>query len=248
MTSKETEDLRKFPDCAMCNSPATIRCPKCCCVNLYCSVKCQRADANVHNLLCSKRRTFETPPSTSARRAIVFYENGDIKFVWINTEMKTDPDEGTWESPVGLKRYFYGKNPSLQAYYSNVVRSRRLKEQIDLRLKDDFLLDGTSKKNLAVCKVVPIMNNGGTVWRGPLVALKHERSWHNEERSWPNACPGYGHMDMGDFREVVDYLTNWKRGIDGVYETPRNYSRKSSVFFGLITVSMIFGVLYKIFL
>ena len=92
------------------------------------------------------------------------------------------------------------------------MRGRRLKDKIDLRFKDDFLLD-SSEKNLAVCKVVQGMDDGGAVWRAPLVALKETKSWVDNQRSWPNPTPGYGHMDMGDLREVADYLTNWKRAV-----------------------------------
>ena len=91
-----------------------------------------------------------------------------------------------------------------------MVRGRRLKDKIDLRFNDVFLSDG-SEKNLAVCKVVQGMDDGGAVWRAPLVALKETKSWVDNQRLLPNPTPGYGHMDMGDLREVVDYLTNWKR-------------------------------------
>ena len=127
--------------------------------------------------------------------------------------MKTDDDEDTkWESPVGLEKYFGGQRPRIQPYYSNAVRVRKLKDCIDLHFNGEFLLDG-SEKNLAVCKVVPGMDDGGAVWRAPLVALKETKSWLDNQRSWPNTTPGYGHMDMGDFREVVDYLTSWKRSV-----------------------------------
>jgi len=127
--------------------------------------------------------------------------------------MKTDDDDGVmWECPVGLEKYFGGERPAIQPYYGNAVRGRKLKDCIDLRFKADFLLGG-SEKNLAVCKVVQGMDDGpGVVWRGPLVALKETKSWlNNNQRSVMNESPGYGHMDMGDLREVVDYLTNWKR-------------------------------------
>jgi hypothetical protein len=126
--------------------------------------------------------------------------------------MKTDDEEGvTWESPIGLEKYFGGQRPGIQSYYSNRVRGRKLKDNIDLRFKADFLLDGHgSEKNLAVCKVVQGMDDGRYVWRGPLVALKETNSWLDNQRLWPNTTPGYGHMDMGDLREVVDYLTSWK--------------------------------------
>jgi hypothetical protein len=96
------------------------------------------------------------------------------------------------------------------AYYNNIVRGRSSRTIIDLRFNDDFSLDG-SEKNLAVCKVVQGMDDGGAVWRAPLVALKQTKSWVGNQRSRMNETPGYGHMDMGDLREVVDYLTSWKR-------------------------------------
>jgi len=211
--SKNKKMASTFPDCAMCNNPATLSCSSCHCRNLYCSKSCQRADEKLHKLLCSSRPSFETPPTASSRRAIVFLTNGEIKFTWETIEMKTNRDDGTiWESPVGIEKYFGGQRPHIQPYYNNIVRGRRLKDKIDLRFKDDFLL-GSSEKNLAVCKVVQGMDDGGAVWRAPLVALKETKSWIDNQRSWPNPTPGYGHMDMGDLREVVDYLTNWKRAV-----------------------------------
>ena len=123
--------------------------------------------------------------------------------------MKTDEEDGTtWESAVGIsEKYFGGKHVRPQPYYSNALRGRRLKECITLHLNDDSQLDG-SEKNLAVCKVVPGMDDGGPVWRGAVVAMKETNSWYG---TMPNPSPGYGHMDMGDLREVVDYMTTWKR-------------------------------------
>ena len=91
-----------------------------------------------------------------------------------------------------------------------MVRGRGLKHVIDLCFNDFFLSDG-SEKNLAVCNIVQGMDDGGAVWRAPLVALKQTESWVDNQRSCPNLTPGYGHMDMGDLREVVDYLTRWKQ-------------------------------------
>jgi len=127
--------------------------------------------------------------------------------------MKTNHDDGTtYESPVGIEKYFVGEYQGIRPYYNNVVRGRRLEDIIDLRSNDSFLFDG-SEKNLAVCKVVQGMDDGGVVWRGALVALKQTRSWVDHQRALPNPTPGYGHMDMGDLREVVDYLKNWKREV-----------------------------------
>ncbi|EDR12982.1 uncharacterized protein LACBIDRAFT_312084 [Laccaria bicolor S238N-H82] len=217
----------------MCNNPATFSCSSCHCRPLYCSKSCQRADWKLHKLLCSSRPSFETPPTASSRRAIVFLTNGEINFTWETTEMVADDesdDGGSWESPVGLEKYFDGKRPNIQTFYGNSVRGRKLKDHIDLRYNDDAMLDG-SEKNLAVCKVVPGMDDGGAVWRAPLVALKQTNSWLNsEQRSRVNETPGYGHLDMGDFREVVDYLTGWKRATvsyNNLTQPRETYSRNS---------------------
>jgi len=203
------------PYCTICNNPATMRCSGCRCEPLYCSEPCQVADWKLHKILCKTRSSFKDPPTTSSRRAILFSTTGEITFIWVITEMKTDEDEPEvpWESPTGLEAYFGGKRPSTQIYHSNSVRGRKLKEIIDLKHNDTFLLDG-SEKNLAVCRVVSGMDDGGTVWRAPLVALKHTRSYHDESRTFINSSSGYGHMDMGDLREVVDYLTSWKKSND----------------------------------
>lgn len=204
------------PDCAMCNSPATHRCSSCRCNNLYSSKPCQVADWKLHKLLCKSRPLFETPPTPSSRRAIVFLESGEIKFTWETIEIKTDEDDGSqWESPVGIaEKYFGGEIPRPQPYHTNVIRGRKLKECITLHMNDSFLIDG-SPKNLAVCKVVPEMDDGGGVWRSALVAMKCTNSWYDENRMFCQSNPGIGHMDMGDLREVVDYLTNWKRALTG---------------------------------
>ena len=220
-----------LPDCAMCNNPATLRCSSCHCRNLYCSKSCQRADWKLHKLLCSSRPSFETPPTDSSRRAIVFLTNGEIKFTWETIKMVTDHDDGTIsESPIGLEKYFGGQRPDYQLYYNNIMRGRRLKDRIELRLNDNFLTDG-SEKNFAVCKVVQGMDDGGSVWRAPLLALKETRSWVDNQRLWANPTPKYGHMDMGDLREVVDYLTNWKRVTSQNYPTQPRKTYSQQCFF-----------------
>ena len=161
----------------------------------------------MHKALCSKLSQFSIPPRPTARRAIVFPEDGEAHFAWIDTEMKVDEDDGvTWESPIISSHFGTLK---IQPYYNNVRRSRRLKDNIDLRFRDMFLTDG-SKPNKSIRDLVPEMSTGGQVWRGPLIALKEVNSYYDNNHMFPNSAPGYGHMDMGDFRDVVDYLTTWK--------------------------------------
>ena len=156
--------------------------------------------------------------------------------------MVTDHDDGTIsESPIGLEKYFGGQRPDYQLYYNNIMRERRLKDRIELRLNDNFLTDG-SEKNLAVCKVVQGMDDGGSVWRAPLLALKETDSWFDDQRSRSNSTPGYGHMDMGDFREVVDYLTTWKQGtVSHNYPTrPQETYSRQHVFFVYVIVFLFY--------
>jgi len=178
--------------------------------NIYCSKSCQCADWKLHNLLlCSSRPSFETPPTASSWHAIIFLTNGEINS--LGKQLKWRPAMTTVpSSPLSALEttlFNVGQDQGIQLYYYNVVRRCRLKDNIDLRFNDTFLMD-SSEKNLAVCKVVQAMDDGGAVWRTPLVALKKTRS--SQGIFW-DSTPGYRHMDMGDFREVVDYLTNWKR-------------------------------------
>jgi len=194
-------------------------CKRCRC-QIYCSRQCQTKDWRIHKLLCSSRQQFETPPHKDARRAIVFEENEPtVKFIWVTIELKRDDDpdypEG-WESPI-LEDYFGpGQAGHSQTYYNNVIRSRRLKEHIDLRFREDFLHDG-SRPNIAVATTVGATT--GHVWCGPLIALRLKNSYLDSKRLFANSNPGFGHMDMGGLREVVDYLTRYG-GMSGEKTSP----------------------------
>jgi hypothetical protein len=190
--------------CVMCSKPATQRCAQCG-SQIYCGKQCQKSDWRVHKLLCSSYQQFQTPPHKDARRAIVFEQNEPvIKFKWVSTEIRDagEPDEPElYESPI-LEEYFGpGEHGQCQPYHNNVIRGRRLRDQIDLRFRDRFLFDG-STPNQAVAAVTPFA--GGNVWCGPLIALK----WEGPDNFRPD--PPYTHMGMGDLREVVDYLTTYE--------------------------------------
>jgi len=79
---------------------------------------------------------------------------------------------------------------------------------------DNFLspVEGLDR-NRTVSGLVPSMNVGGPteVWHVPLVAMKLKDSYL--PAGGMNPAPRYGHMDMGDLRDAVDYLTSWKKEI-----------------------------------
>ena len=191
--------------CVMCSKPATQRCTQCR-SQIYCGKQCQKSDWRVHKQLCSSYQQFQTPPHENARRAIVFEQDKPIvRFKWVTIEIKYEEDEYpcSWESPI-LEEYFGpGSNGRPGSFNNNVIRGRRLRNTIDLRFRDTFLIDG-SPINQAVAAVAPA--EGGPVWCGPLIALKHDNSG-----SAFITDPPYTHMEMGDLREVVDYLVTYGR-------------------------------------
>ena len=217
ITPKERKANMKKPAdakliCVMCSKSATRRCRQCQ-SQIYCSSQCEKSDERVHSLLCSSYKEFKTPPHKNARRAIVFEQNEPvIRFKWVSIEKKKgdEPGDPCSETPI-LKEYFEPSVGGCQPYYNNVIRDRRLRNMIDLRFRDFFLTDG-SPPNQAVAAVAPAV--GGDVWRGPLIALKW--STHNNGLFLSN--PTYGHMDMGDLREVVDYLVTYGRHIHVPYQ------------------------------
>jgi hypothetical protein len=194
--------------CVMCGKPATQRCTQCR-SQIYCGNQCQKSDWHVHTLLCSSYQQFQTPPHKNARRAIVFEQNEPVvKFKWVSIEIKDAGEPGEpepYESP-NLEEYFGpGERGHCQPYYNNAIRGRRLRDYIDLRFRDDFLFDG-STPNRAVAAVAP--SAGGNVWCGPLIALKWEGPGNS---SMLRSNLPYTHMEMGDLREVVDYLASYAR-------------------------------------
>jgi hypothetical protein len=131
-----------------------------------------------------------------------------VRFKWVSIETRDAGEPGEpepFESPI-LEEYFGpGECGESQPYHNNVIRARHLRDCIDLRFRDRFLYDG-STPNRAVAAVAPFA--GGNVWRGPLIALK----WEGPGNSFVfRSDPPYTHMEMGDLREVVDYLTTYAR-------------------------------------
>lgn len=190
-------------ECVMCNNAARLQCSRCS-SQWYCGKKCQKEDWRIHKLLCSERQKFETRPNENVRRAIVFEEDEPtVKFIWVSVEHKDSSYSDGYEHAC-LEKYFGpGENGWSQVYYSNVRRSRSLREKIDLRHRELFLTDG-SKPNKAVAATAGATT--GEIWSGPLVALKYVDTGDFGMLSF------YTDMDMRDFRDVVDYLLTYGHG------------------------------------
>jgi len=186
--------------CVMCNKAAELRCSKCS-AQWYCGKKCQKEDWPVHKILCPQRQIFQTRHSQNVRRGILFPENeATVKFIWVPVEWVRDDDSGGFESPQ-LENYFgRGDNGSTMMYNYNPVRSRTLKEHIDIRHRDSFLIDG-SKLNQSV--LAATKGTASHTWCGPLVVLKHKAGGMDPSY--------YTDIDMSDFRDVVDYLIAYGR-------------------------------------
>ena len=186
--------------CVMCNQPATQQCTICK-SQIYCGKECQKPDWRVHKLLCSSYQQFLDPPGEHARRAIVFEQDEPvIRFKWIETKHIDVPDDSSFEIPI-LDEYFEPKDSDRELYNKNPIRGRHLRNTITLWARECFLMDG-SPPNQAVAAIAPAV--WGKVWCGPLIALK-----------WDARCskfssnPSYTHMEMGDLRDVVDYLVDY---------------------------------------
>ena len=192
------------PICVMCSEPATQRCTQCR-SQIYCGKQCQKSDWRVHKLLCSSYQQFQTPPHENARRAIVFEQNEPVvKFKWVSIKIMEPDGPEPYEFPI-LEEYFGpGKNGHCHIHCRNPIRGRHLRDYLDLRFRDAFLLDG-STPNQAVAAVAHVP--GGNVWCGPLIALKWKKGPSNGYMVPTD--PPYTHMEMGDLREVVDYLVSF---------------------------------------
>ncbi|KAL2609367.1 hypothetical protein R1flu_027940 [Riccia fluitans] len=148
----------------------------------------------LHNGRCYGMRDVPQPGHPAVHA--VQDDEPTVKFIWVTTQIEYLDEDEPFESP-NLEEYFgKGKNGSSSFYNMNRIRNRPLKQFIELRHRDTFLIDG-SPLNQAVAAVVPA--TVGNVWRGPLIALKCDAHYRDY----------YDHMDLRDLRDVADYLTRY---------------------------------------
>jgi hypothetical protein len=173
--------------CVMCNKTGTLRCSRCE-RQWFCGKQCQKEDWPVHKLLCGQRKSFESRPTGDSRRAILFSESQPtVEFIWVALEY--DPKDEEYFGHPKLEAYHGDTGSTLSLNY-NVVRNRHLHGHLDIRHRDTLLTDG-SKLNQGIIMVTK--GKAEHTWAGPIIAMKYSPE-------------DYVDIDMGDFRDVVDYF------------------------------------------
>jgi hypothetical protein len=70
--------------CVVCDLPISLVCPGCRDAN-YCNAACQRADWEVHKLICKQLANFKDPPNPNFRRAVLLgSEHRKPTFAWVD--------------------------------------------------------------------------------------------------------------------------------------------------------------------
>jgi hypothetical protein len=193
-------------DCAICPSKAELRCARCQSIS-YCSKKCQTADSQCNQLLCTKFIQLSARPSPQHRLGLEFPDSGaGPRFVWGQCEARYDDDERMAYQAPDMKPYFEHATgnsfPRPRLIRRNLKLDRPLRDAIELTSRDAFLIDG-SVHNPAVYMAASFggMESVPGDWRGPIVVLRVKGCSID-----PNA---YLDITMDDFRCVMDYLCNF---------------------------------------
>ncbi|KAH7556692.1 hypothetical protein BM1_06126 [Bipolaris maydis] len=192
-------------DCAICLSKGELRCTRCQSIS-YCSKRCQKADSQCHQLLCTKFTQQSARPSLQHRLGLEFPDSGaGPRFIWIHCEAKYDEDEETVYQVPHVKPYFEHASgssyPMPRLIRRNLRLDRSLRDAIEITSRDAFLLDG-SVHNPAVYMAASFGGVGDVPvnWMGPIVVLRVKGCSID-----PNE---YLDITMDDFRCVMDYFCN----------------------------------------
>ncbi|MCJ1363223.1 hypothetical protein MMC16_002330 [Acarospora aff. strigata] len=184
----------------MCDDEGTKVCTGCN-SSRYCSSECREADWSTHKLLCASFKDFATPPEKDMKRAIFFpTESKSPRFVWVPCSLnRAERREVIGTTP--LLANFENETHVLADWLllqRNAVRQRGLRHTVALLFRQAFLLDGLMTNWSAREATKGLM---GKNWSGPIFAFRQPGLTDE---------PGYyDHMDMVDFRDVVDHFTSF---------------------------------------
>jgi len=187
--------------CVICDNPGTL-CNQCRSIR-YCSRTCQMEDWNSHILVCRPYRdTFASSrrPAPECRRGVYFPENEpEPRFIWLDIVPHFNDDNGEFHYERPDLDDMMGEDLYVdQRYISwNMLLDRELENTIVLKMRREFLLDG-SRPNQSINNHI-VMRPGTQIWKGPFVAFRLQG--HAPD---PTHC---GDMDTTDFKMVLDHLS-----------------------------------------
>ena len=167
----------------------------------YCSKQCQVYDWKCHKFLCKESPYPPKDPKITSVRAIYFpADSRQPRFVELPYTVEHDEDSGVWHkvhhSAIINKSWFI----QYIEVGVNRVATRNLGYNIEIRIKEDGLVDGISKPNICVQAVRGANEWHRYEWHGPLLVLKSKA-----RLGWD---PNVLHMDiqMEDMRNFIDYV------------------------------------------
>ncbi|MCJ1354843.1 MAG: hypothetical protein MMC33_004833 [Icmadophila ericetorum] len=214
--------------CTICNEPNAQVCGGCQ-SSKYCSSECQRVDWSVHKLLCREYKSHTDRPGSTYKRAIVFYADKQVpQLVWCPTKEQVDQaysfEEDDGEEPLkwelALNGGFFGsKKNELRCSIAqrNALRDRILDHNLEIWYGDNHLNDDTPTNQAIVAATKGKMKHH---WKGTVMVMR--------KRDLEQHPSFYGDITMIDFRDVVDWLSDYgnQNYMTGVEKDTGKYSKK----------------------
>lgn len=158
----------------------------------------------MHKLLCKQFKNFSTPPNTLSRRAIYFHvSGGKPRFVWVVCVMRP-AERGPAPQEYADMSPYLGDDPSVSlSVRANPFRLRDTQHTMQVACQQATLVGGSVSNSSIIETTQGIMPYD---WRGPVLVMKKRGTGHHGP---------YDHMDMIDFRNLVDFFCNhgdWNLG------------------------------------
>lgn len=185
-TKPKLENNYKELNCAKSESV----CSKCGCVQDWIN----------HKLICDSLPLPVKNPKQKSFNAIYLPEDEDKPvFVLVPIEEIFEKNENFyWDYPQ--LDFFLGKKKCPRSSYMNknpLNEKRVMRDKLIITYRDDFLIDGCSKKNRLVEKMT--RGKSGHDWRGPIIVMKASGVQFNPYEK-------YLDIQSSDFVDIVDFF------------------------------------------
>ena len=205
--------------CNICDSPNAKACTRCGSAR-YCSPECQQTDWPSHRLLCPHYLNQTGRLNPSYKRAILFPpDEASPKFIWVECkiggdDVGEDAEDGSLWGSSQVRKHLGGSIGGYDAFPErlpiqwNLLRHRGLSNSLVVVCRSTFVIDG-SKMNKSVIKAsqgaAGHQGAAGSLWKGPIVALKKQGS--DTDPHFPMD------VDMRDYRDVVDFFISYGNAV-----------------------------------